>query len=82
MRRPSVRIREDIERLQEQLKLAEAKEAERIGRLALKAGLGDLNLSEAEFVSCFEDVAKRFQSATRQKVSRSIVRSQEDASDA
>jgi len=82
MRRPSVRIREDIERLQEQLKLAEAKEAERIGRLALKAGLGDVNLSEAELVSCFEEVAKRFQSATRQKVSRSTVRSQEDASDA
>ena len=82
MRRPSVRIREDIERLQEQLKLAEAKEAERIGRLALKAGLGDVNLSEAEFVSCFEEVAKRFQSSTRQKVSRSTVHSQKDASDA
>ena len=32
MRRPSSRIREEIERLQEQLKLAETKEAERIGR--------------------------------------------------
>lgn len=82
MRRPSVRIREDIERLQEQLKLAEAKEAERIGRLALKAGLGDVTFSEAEFVSCFEEVAKRFQSTARQKVSRSTVHSQEDASDA
>ncbi|TYR36088.1 TraC family protein [Mesorhizobium microcysteis] len=82
MRRPTSRIREEIERLQEQLKLAEAKEAERIGRLALKAGLGDVSASDAELVAGFEEMAKRFQTGTRQKKSEPAARSQADASDA
>ena len=44
MRKPSSKIKEDIARLQEQLKVAETREAERIGRLALKAGLGDIEI--------------------------------------
>lgn len=82
MRRPSFRIREEIERLQEQLKLAETKEAERIGRLALKAGLGDVNASDAELVAGFEEMAKRFQAGTKQKPAGPAARSQADASDA
>jgi hypothetical protein len=82
MRRPSSRIREEIERLQEQLKLAETKEAERIGRLALKAGLGDVNASDAELIAGFEEMAKRFQTRTKQKASEPAARSQADASDA
>ena len=82
MRRPSSRIREEIERLQEQLKAAETKEAERIGRLALKAGLGDVNASDAELVAGFEEMAKRFQAGTKQKKSEPAARSQADASDA
>ena len=82
MRRPSSRIREEIERLQEQLKLAETKEAERIGRLALKAGLGDVNAPDAELVAGFEEMAKRFQARTKQKTSGPAARSQTDASDA
>ena len=82
MRRPSSRIREEIERLQEQLKAAETKEAERIGRLALKAGLGDVSASDAELVAGFEEMAKRFQAGTKQKTSGPAARSQADASDA
>lgn len=82
MRRPSSRIREEIERLQEQLKLAETKEAERIGRLALKAGLGDVNASEADLVAGFEEMAKRFQAGTKQKTSGPTARAQADAPDA
>ena len=82
MRRPSSRIREEIERLQEQLKLAETKEAERIGRLALKAGLGDLNVSDAELVAGFEEMAKRFQTGTKRKPSEPAARAQAVASDA
>ncbi len=82
MRRPSSRIREEIERLQEQLKLAETKEAERIGRLALKAGLGDVNASDAELVAGFEEMEKRFQAGTKQKAPGPAARSQADASDA
>lgn len=61
MRRPSSRIREEIERLQEQLKLAETKEAERIGRLALKSGLCDVRMNDADLSAAFEELAKRFQ---------------------
>ncbi|MGX1500522.1 conjugal transfer protein TraC [Roseibium aggregatum] len=60
MRKPSSKIKEDIARLQEQLKAAEAREAERIGRLALKAGLGEIEIDDARLVEAFEDLAKRF----------------------
>ena len=60
MRKPSSKIKEDIARLQEQLKVAESREAERIGRLALKAGLGEIEIDDAKLVQAFEDLAKRF----------------------
>jgi len=60
MKKPSSRIREEIARLQEQLKATETREAERIGRLALRAGLGDLAIDEAVMVSAFEEMAARF----------------------
>ena len=82
MRRPSSRIREEIERLQEQLKLAETKEAEPIGRLALKAGLGEVNASDTELVTGFEEMAKRFQAGTKQKTTGPAARSQTGAPDA
>ncbi|MRH98652.1 conjugal transfer protein TraC [Agrobacterium tumefaciens] len=60
MKKPSSKIREEIARLQDQLKQAETREAERIGRIALKAGLGEFEIDEAELQAAFEDVAKRF----------------------
>lgn len=60
MKRPSAKIRDEIARLQEQLKAAETREAERIGRIALKAGLGELEIDDAELQVSFEDVAKCF----------------------
>jgi len=60
MKKPSSRIREEIARLQEQLKATETREAERIGRLALRAGLGDLAIDEVVMVSAFEEMAARF----------------------
>ena len=60
MRKPSSKIKEDIARLQEQLKVAETREAERIGRLALKAGLGEIEIDDAKLVQAFGDLAKRF----------------------
>ena len=36
MKKPSAKIRDEIAKLQEQLKLAETREAERIGRLGLR----------------------------------------------
>ncbi|RWJ60800.1 MAG: TraC family protein [Mesorhizobium sp.] len=60
MKKPSSKIREEIARLQDQLKAAETREAERIGRLALKAGLGEIEIEEAALLSAFEDLAGRF----------------------
>lgn len=60
MKKPSSKIRDEIAKLQEQLKQAETREAERIGRIALKAGLGEIEIDEAELQAAFEDLTKRF----------------------
>lgn len=60
MKKPSSKIRDEIAKLQEQLKHAETREAERIGRIALKAGLGEIEIDEAHLQEAFEDLAKRF----------------------
>lgn len=60
MKKPSSKIRDEIARLQEQLKAAETREAERIGRLALKAGLGEIAIEEVELLAAFETLAARF----------------------
>ena len=60
MKKPSSKIREEIAKLQEQLKHAETREAERIGRIALRAGLGEIEIEETELQAAFEEVAKRF----------------------
>ncbi|MBP1847560.1 hypothetical protein J2046_005844 [Rhizobium petrolearium] len=60
MKKPSSRIREEIARLQDQLKQAETREAERIGRIALKAGLGEIEIEETELQAAFEEIAGRF----------------------
>ncbi|NRP75605.1 hypothetical protein ILFOPFJJ_06528 [Ensifer psoraleae] len=60
MKKPASKIRDEIVKLQEQLKIAETREAERIGRVALKAGLGEIEIEEAELQTAFESLAKRF----------------------
>lgn len=60
MKKPSSKIRAEIAQLQEQLKAAETREAERIGRVALKAGLGEIEVDETQLQAAFEDLAKRF----------------------
>jgi len=60
MKKPSSKIREEIIQLQAQLKLAETREAERIGRVALKAGLGEIEIDEGELQVAFEEIAHRF----------------------
>lgn len=60
MKKPSSKIREEIARLQDQLKQAETREAERIGRIALKAGLGEIEIEEATLQAAFEEIAGRF----------------------
>jgi hypothetical protein len=65
MKKPSSRIRDEIAKLQEQLKLAETREAERIGRIALKAGLGEIEIEETELHAAFEDLVTRFRQGQR-----------------
>ena len=60
MKKPSSKLRAEIAKLEEQLKVAETRDAERIGRIALKAGLGDIEVDENELREAFEDIAKRF----------------------
>jgi 3-hydroxyacyl-CoA dehydrogenase len=57
MKKPTSKIREELARLQEQLKQAETRDAERIGRIALKAGLGEIEIDDADLQAAFEDVA-------------------------
>jgi hypothetical protein len=63
MKKPSSKIREEIAKLQDALKAAEARDAERIGRIALKAGVGDIEIDEAALQTAFEDMVTRFRPA-------------------
>ncbi len=65
MKKPASKIREEIGRLQELLKQAETREAERIGRLALKSGLGDIEIEDGELVTGFGEVLARFRRGSR-----------------
>ncbi|MBB4116946.1 methanogenic corrinoid protein MtbC1 [Rhizobium sp. BK226] len=60
MKKPSSKIREEIAKLQDQLRAAETREAERIGRIALRAGIGEIDIEEAELQAAFEEIAGRF----------------------
>ena len=64
MKKPSSKIREEIAKLQEQLKYAETREAERFGRVALRAGLGEIEIEETELQVAFEELVKRFRGGT------------------
>lgn len=65
MAKPSARLRDEIARLQEQLKQAETREAERIGRVALKAGLGDIEIADADLLKGFEELTARFRKGAK-----------------
>jgi hypothetical protein len=60
MKKPSSKIRNEIARLQEQLKHAETREAERIGRIALRAGIGEFEIEDMDLLAALEELAKRF----------------------
>lgn len=60
MKKPSSKIREEIAKLQEQLKNAETREAERIGRIALRAGLGEIEIDETDLSAALQELAARF----------------------
>lgn len=72
MKKPSSKIRENIARLQEQLKQAETREAERLGRIALKAGLGEFEIDDGELQTAFGDIALRFRDGSKRSTGRKV----------
>lgn len=70
MKKPSSKIREEIARLQDQLRQAETREAERIGRVALKAGLGEIEIEETALQAAFEEIATRFRGSNGRAAGR------------
>lgn len=70
MKKPASKIRQEITRLQEQLRQAETREAERIGRIALRAGLAEIEIDESELLAAFEELAGRFYAGYKQSPGR------------
>ncbi len=52
----------DLERIKAEIAEIERRAAERIGKLAIAAGLGDLDISDAELKKEFEAIASKFSS--------------------
>lgn len=67
MKKPVIKLRGEIAKLQDQLKQAETREAERIGRIALKAGLGDFEIADSDLIKSFEELSTRFRKAAGAK---------------
>ena len=59
MKKPTAKIREEITRLQEKLKEAETRDAERISRIAIRAGLGEIEVEEADGTQAHDRGAER-----------------------
>ena len=70
MKKPPSKIRAEIARLQDQLRQAETREAERIGRIALRSGLGEIEIEEDELLAAFEELAVRFRTGNEQSSGR------------
>lgn len=50
----------DLEKLKAEIQEIERKAAERIGKIAIAAGLGDLQISDADIRKEFEAIASKF----------------------
>ena len=50
----------ELNRIKAELAELESKAAERIGKIAIAAGLGDLNIDDAELRKEFEAIASKF----------------------
>lgn len=61
-------IKAEMERLKLELKVAEAKEADRLGALAIKAGLHEIEASDADLIKAMKDLVARFQPTQQQPV--------------
>lgn len=58
-------IKAAMEALKLELKEAEAREAERLGSLAVKAGLHEIDVDDAVLMTAFKELVTRFQSSPK-----------------
>ena len=58
-------IKAEMAKLTAELKQAEAREGERIGVIAIKAGLHELDVSDADLTQAFKDIAARFRTSAQ-----------------
>ncbi|GGA64070.1 TraC family protein [Pelagibacterium lentulum] len=59
-RKSTKRIKDEIAKLEQQLRQAEVREAERLGMLAVKAGLHEVDASESAIIEALQEVTARF----------------------
>lgn len=59
-RKSTKRIKDEIAKLEQQLRQAEVREAERLGMLAVKAGLHEVDASESAITEALQEVTARF----------------------
>jgi hypothetical protein len=59
-------IKAEIERLNKQLADAEAREGERIGAIAIKAGLHEIDAADSDLLKAFKALAARFRGEAQQ----------------
>ena len=60
-------IKAKMEKLKADLKEAEKRDAERIGRIAVKAGLHEVNFDEADLLRMLKEYAARFRNKPESK---------------
>ena len=59
-----------IEAMKKELAVLEDEEIQRMGKLALKAGLADLEVSDKELMEEFQAIACRFQKGEKEPISQ------------
>jgi hypothetical protein len=71
-RKTRVAILEEMEKLKKQLSQTEELEERRIGKLANKAGLLDIDISDEQFLAAFQEVKARFQVSKKSSPAQAV----------
>ena len=58
-----------LEALKAEIEAIEDKEAKRLGRLAIKAGLSEIKVSDADLLAALKDLAGRFHGSSKKPAS-------------
>ena len=63
---------EELEKIKHQLAKLETQAAESIGRLAIRAGIADLDISDEELIKEFNAITARFQKKSQTSKGKSV----------